>query len=118
MQLQLFEGYAPPATARRARPAASSGALNVLHEVAGRLVVTANAAGADRLGLHKGSLRLCIDAGYLLQVDTGDPNTDGGRYRLQLTAAGSEQIRLDNAHRDATAMPSGVRRQGLVRVSA
>ena len=70
--------------------------LAVLAEVAGQLVAPGGyteAEGASRVGMNKRSLARLLDAGHLVQTDTGDSDTCGGRYRLHLTASGRAQLR-------------------------
>lgn len=55
--------------------------------------------GASQAGLRRRPLDQLIDRGYLRRTDTGDPDTDGGRYRLHTTPAGLEQITAAVAHR-------------------
>ena len=83
------------------RPTASGPVVSILAEVAAEIAAGTYAEefGASRVGFNKRALRSAIDKGLLLQTDTGNSNTDGERYRLHLTNAGREQLRLAIAHR-------------------
>lgn len=84
------------------RPTAPDGALAILAEVAMRFTQGAaaiEAGGVSWVGFRRPSLRNALSKGWLEQLDTGDPDTDGGRYRLRLTTAGHEQLRRARHHR-------------------
>lgn len=49
--------------------------------------------GASQVGFNRRSLEKLLEAGYLRRTDTGDRDTDGGRYRLHPTPEGLEQLR-------------------------
>src|SRR4029450_1439162 len=58
-------------------------------------------------GLSPGALDVAVERGWLRREGTGDPDTEGGRYRLYLTDTGREQLRLDDARRAAEHLPTG-----------
>jgi N12 class adenine-specific DNA methylase len=99
----------PPARSRTdlpERPDASDGELNVMHDVVQYIDrLDDPELGGSQIGLNNRSVESAIANGYLRREDTGDPSTDGGRYRLHLTEEGRRQLELDDAHRDATQMP-------------
>jgi hypothetical protein len=75
----------------------SDAQLVILHEVAAQLVAPGGytiAEGASQVGLNRRSLAKVLEAGHLVRTDTGDPDTDGGRYRLHLTDSGRLQLQL------------------------
>ena len=75
----------------------SDAQVAILTEVAAQFIAPGGyteTEGASQVGLNKRSLRRLLDDGHLARTDTGDSNTDGGRFRLHLTASGRAQLRL------------------------
>jgi len=84
------------------RPQVTDAQLCVLAEVEGTFHDPDGyhrAEGASQAGFRRRSLEQLIDRGYLRRTDTGDADTDGGRYRLHTTPAGLDQITAAVTHR-------------------
>lgn len=94
---------APPKRELPPKAKTTDGVLNVLAEVQGRSA--GHEHGADQVGLRKDALRKAIADGLVRREDTGDPNTDGGQFRLHLTDAGAAELAADDTYASAAGLP-------------
>lgn len=83
-------------------PEATQGVLNLLWDVAQQMTRRPDdPLGGSQVGLTRTVVERAVADGYLDRTDTGDPLTEGGRYRLHLTETGRQQLIADNTRRSA-----------------